>query len=270
MSYSVTNGYSPQSYTALLEKVVEGINEQFGTDFTTDSIVGTNWWKYFYTAIQLVMEAENNTAQLSAKMQDYIRTQNEELIEPRGTPNGLMKAFENELNIIASVKPTEQADAGHLYLAVDVDEFAEDYSIVKQKIFDLLSRTVDAGVYFEGAEQGTVTALNGQQFDYAFDLPSPVALKIKIDVYVTENKDLFIETTNSIKDKFLSNFNKLYRLGYDFEPQQFLNIERDLPFASEINIQYSTDGVEWKTDVLSSIYDEKFTIAENEVIVEVH
>lgn len=127
-----------------------------------------------------------------------------------------------------------------------------------------------AGLFYNGTETGQVTASNGQVFNYAFDLPTETALKVKIQVRVSENTTLFVETPNEVKNKFLANFAKFYRLGYDFEPQIFLCRDRDLPFASEINVTYSTDGgTTYSSDVLEAMYDEKFTISPDDVEVEV-
>lgn len=70
-----------------------------------------------------------------------------------------------------------------------------------------------AGLFYNGTEIGQVTASNGQVFNYAFDLPTETALKVKIKVRVSENTTLFVETPNEVKNKFLANFAKLYRLG---------------------------------------------------------
>lgn len=271
MSFSVTNGYSPRSYETILADCVAVVNKEFGTSYTSQTFVGTNLWKYLYATIQGMMTIENNISELGVKLQDYIRTQNEELIIHRSSVDGIMQAIKDELNLVSSIKPVESsADAGEIYLAVDIDNEGADYAQQKQKILDTLHKYMTAGLHYNGTESGTVTATNGQVFNYAYELPTEKALKIKIQVKVSENTNLFVETTNSIKEKFLENFAELYRLGYDFEPQQFLNISRDLPFASEITIQYSTnDGSSWETEILESDYKTKFTIAYADVEVEV-
>lgn len=269
MTYNVTNGYSPRDYETILAQCVQIVNEQFGTSYTSQSFTGTNLWKFLYATIQGLMTVENNIAELGVKLQDYIRTQNEELIIPTSSENGFTALLEREMGLIASFKPTESSsDAGQIHLAIDIDNTAEDYAEKKQQIFNLMAEHLGAGLFYNGTEQGTVTELNGQSFNYAFDLPTETNLKVKIQVRVSENTNLFVETTNKIKEKFLANFAKFYRLGYDFEPQIFLCRDRDLPFASEIKISYMTNG-KYKTDVLEAMYDEKFTISPDDVEVEV-
>ena len=268
MTYTLTNGYSPRDYETILTECVQVVNEQFGTRYTSQSFTGTNLWKFLYATIQGLMTVENNIAELGAKLQDYIRTQNEELIIPTSSENGFTALLEREMGLIASFKPTESsADAGQIYLAIDIDSTAEGYAEKKQQIFNLMAEHLGAGLFYNGTEQGTVTELNGQSFNYAFDLPTETNLKVKIQVRVSENTNLFIETTNKIKEKFLANFAKAYRLGYDFEPQAYL-CKDDLPFASEIKIIYQSNG-SYSGEVLNLAYDEKIIITKNNVEVEV-
>lgn len=271
MTYTVTNGYSPRDYETILEECVSIVNKEFGTSYTSQSFTGTNLWKFLYATIQGLMTVENNIAELGVKLQDYIRTQNESLIIPRSSYDGIMQIIKDELGLVSSIKVIESADeAGQIFLAVDVNNASDDYEERKKSIFKILHENMGAGLFYNGTEKGQVTASNGQVFNYAFDLPSETPLKVKIQVKVSDNSTLFVQTPNEVKNKFIANFAKFYRLGFDFEPQIFLCRDRDLPFASEINISYSTDGgTEYKTAVLEAMFNEKFTISTNDVEVEV-
>lgn len=269
MSFSVINGYIPRGYEQILSECVDVVNIEFGTSYTSESFVGTNLWKFLYATIQGLMTAENNIAELGVKLQDYIRTQNEELIMPTSSPDGIMERIKEELGLISSVKPTEESDAGYVYIAVDVDNRAENYDFIKQRILETMFKYLGAGLFYEGTESGTITARNGQQFNIAYHLPTETALKVKIVVSVSENTLDYIETPNKIKEKFIANFNKKYRLGYNFEPQTYLCSD-DLPFASEIKVTYSTDGgSSYKNTILEAMYDEKIIINPDNVEVEV-
>jgi hypothetical protein len=267
MSYTVTNGYAPRDYETILQECVSIVNQQFGESYTVDTFKGTNLWKYLYATMQGLMTVENNIAELGVKLQDYIRTQNEELVIPRSSPDGITQIISDELGLTASVKPTEESDAGHIYLAVDVDNTADNYEETKKKIFSLLHQNMGAGLFYEGTETGTVVATNGQSFDYAFELPTVTPLKVKIDVTVSDNTTRMVETTSAIKEKFLKNFAELYRLGFDFEPSIYL-CRDDLPFASLIKISYATNG-SYSTDILKATFDEKITVDADDIEVNI-
>ena len=76
MSFNVVNGYTKQTFNELLATLTQAVNEQFGTNYTVDSIVGSNHFKSFYGGLQLVMESENKINDLQVKVVDYIRTIN--------------------------------------------------------------------------------------------------------------------------------------------------------------------------------------------------
>ena len=93
---------------------------------------------------------------------------------------------------------------------------------------------------------------------------------VKVTIDVSDNTLLKIPTTNEVKALFLKNFSERYRLGFDFEPQNYL-CRDDVPFAGSILIEYSQDsGVTWDTDVLDLDFDEKVTLAEEDVEVEIN
>lgn len=267
MSYNVHNGYAPRNYDEILETCISIVNEQFGYDYTPQTFVGTNLWKYIYAIIQEIMTVENNIAELSAKLQDYIRTQNEALIIPRSSPDGITEILKDELGLEASVKPTESEDAGYIYMAVDVDNTAEDYSETKSKIINLLAKHMGAGLFYNGTESGYVTEMNGQQFEYAYKLPQAVPLTVKIQIKVSDNTVNFVETPTIIKEKFIENFKKFYRLGYDFEPSIYL-CRDDLDFASEIKVSYLSGG-SYTSEIYQADYDEKIIIEPDNIEVEI-
>lgn len=270
MSYSVLNGYAPRSYDDIMLTAVQAVNDEFGTNYTPQSFAGTNLWKVLYAAIQEIMTTENNIASLSEKMKQFISVQNEELYAPTSTIDGFTDLLKRELNLVGSIKPNEAADAGNLYLCVDVDNTLDDYATIKQEILELMHRHLVGGLVYHGTEAGTVTGTNGQSYSYAYSLPTTVPLMVKVTIEVSDNTLLKIPTTNEVKALFLKNFAERYRLGFDFEPQNYL-CRDDVPFAGSILIEYSQDGgIAWATAVLDLDFDEKVTLAEEDVEVEIN
>lgn len=270
MSYSVLNGYAPRSYDDILLTTVNAVNEEFGTNYTTQSFAGTNLWKVLYSAIQEIMTTENNISLLGEKMKQFISVQNEELYAPTSTIDGFTDLLKRELSLVGSIKPNEAADAGNIYLCVDVDNTLDDYATIKQEILELMHRHLVGGLVYHGTETGTVTGTNGQSYSYGYSLPTTVSLMVKITIDVSDNTLLKIPTTNEVKALFLKNFAERYRLGFDFEPQNYL-CRDDVPFAGSILIEYSQDsGITWDADVLDLDFDEKVTLAEEDVEVEIN
>ena len=262
MSFDIENGYSPRTFEDILAEYTTAINNRFGTSYTPESIVGTDWYKYAYSNIQIVMNVENRIAEISTKIQDYITYINDSIKLPKSSPDGLMQALQNDLGVISSIRPVDnESDAGHLLLACDVDTSAEDYADLKQRIFDKIGECCTTGLYFPNTqtERGTFTAINGQDFPAAYALPVLKEFYVKITVTVSRNTKLFIPIELQVVNLFTEKFNAAYRFGYDFEPDIYL-CQDDLPWASEIKVEYSTDNTDWQTEVYKAAYNEKIVL----------
>lgn len=386
MAFDLINGYQPRTFEQILQALVDEVNTQFGTSYDTTTIVGTNHYKYGYAGIQLVMQAEAYTAQITAEMTDYIRTSNENINLPKSTLEGFtngLKASEADggLALDSTIKDiTDPGEAGHIFCVVDADDGEHsignaeitnytnlvsgtddsitigatvftaqtgsatlgdatfqaassnaetaaslaaqinahetagalvwaraigavvnlravhggvagdsialaytdndtnigatvsganlaggsdnaDYADLKQEIIDKMALWLTAGAYFEGYETGTKTISNGQTFNFAYALPNPIDIIVRITVTSSANATTPVLNENQIRDIFEANFATLYKLGLDFEPEKYLEIARDLPFASDILLEYSENsGGSWSADPRSMAYNEKINI----------
>lgn len=267
MSWDLQNGYKPRNFEELLQVFVDAINSEFSTSYDTSTIIGTNFYKFGYTAIQLIMQAENKTAEISAKLTDFIRTSNEKINLPKSTISGFIAGLlapesEGGLGLICTIKGiTNSAEAGHLFLVIDTDKTAAGYATLKTKIIEKMALWLTAGLYYEGTEVGTKTAVNGQVIEYKFSVPTLINILVKITVNSSSNATTPILNENQVRDKFNANFASLYRLGLDFEPEKYLEIARDLPFAADILIEYSENGGStWSSQPRAMAYNEKINI----------
>lgn len=268
MSFNLQNGYTPRDFDSIVSEFREAINNEYGQKMTAEQFKGSNWYKLIYSASQLVATAEGHTAELSNKLIDYIRKVDEEIQLVKSSVDGVMYHLKKDLDLVSSVKPSTASDAGNLYIAVDVDNTASDYAEKKQMILEKLKEYCTAGLYFTGAERGEVVASNGQPFTFGYDLPIIVDMQVKITPTISDNTTAFIQNSSQIKEKFLENFNSMYKLGLDFEPEKYLDIRNDLPFASKIKIEWSiNEGSSWSEDVWKSAYNQKLNLSNVEVVI---
>ena len=382
MAFDLLNGYQPRTFAEILQAFTDEVNAQFGTTYDTTTIVGTEFYKFFYSGAQLVMQSEAQTAEITAKMTDYIRTANENINLPKSTIDGFTQALLSELELNSTIKNiTDPAEAGHLLLCVDVDDgnhaigsatitnYAHltnsaddiiavngvnftaqtgaatlgtgtfqaatsnaatatslatqinahapvglvvkataigavvnlrainggtagnsialvytnmggsvgatvsgatltggttnaDYAALKQQIINRMGAWLSAGLYFVGTEQGNRTALNGQVFTYKFSMPDPVNILVRITATASANAKTPILNENQIRDIFDANFVELYRLGLNFEPEKYLEIARDLPFASNILLEFSENaGSTWSDQPRAMAYNQKIVLS---------
>ncbi len=137
-----------------------------------------------------------------------------------------------------------------------------DYAALKQEIINRMGAWLSAGLYYTGSEEGDRVALNGQTFTYKYALPTPVDILVRITATVSANAKTPVLNENQIRDIFDANFASLYRLGLDFEPEKYLEIARDLPFASDILLEYSEDaGSTWDDQPRAMAYNEKIALS---------
>jgi hypothetical protein len=143
MSFAQDQGYVPATIEELMDEVMGGINTEFGTSYTTETFVGTNFYKYFYALIQLLQENEIRASEIVTKLQQYFISTNESLARPKTTSPGLLDALA-DAGYTASVKPMINADAGKVSVAVDVDSGATDYADTKLAINTIIKDCVPA------------------------------------------------------------------------------------------------------------------------------
>lgn len=164
MGYSQENGYVPVSVQTIIDSIMVKINVEFGTTYTSETFVGTNFYKYFYALAQRVEEGEIKTSEVFIKLQQYIDMVNARISRPVNTNPGIIDKLTAE-GYTASVKPMIDADAGKSSIAIDVDDGGHAFADVIITVFaNLISGTADivqvAGVNFT-AQAGAVTPGTG-------------------------------------------------------------------------------------------------------------
>lgn len=268
MMFDVKNGYTKQTFTELLTVLTQYVNQQFNTDYTVDTIVGSNHFKSFYGGLQLVMESQNKINDLQNKVVDYIRTINESISAPISSPDGTIKYFKDTLGLDVSLRPIKDVTlAGKPAICVDIDPSSDTFAAQSQQIFDALRISQTEGLYWynpsteaaSNEHRGESSALNGQAFPYAFF--TPVTAEMYIRITVTRSRDNLAYQLNptQISNIFTDNFNKMYQLGRDFEGERYINV-CDIPSAANVKVEWSTDNSTWNEGIRQMNFDSKITI----------
>lgn len=257
MAFAQESGYTPLTIVEIMTALMTNINEEFGTDYTYESFVGTNFYKYFYALAQQMQESEVKTSEIFSKLQQYFEITNELIRRPAVTPPGILETL-SEAGYVASVKPMLDADAGKIYVCVDTDDGADDYDEVKLAICEIIRDSVAAGVVSQGSEIESLVLDNGQSFDFKFNLPDITEPLLRITTVLSDNNQVVIKTPEEQKQILLDNIAARYQLGKDFEPQRYFGVA-DAPWAASAILEYSLDaGSSWLDDIYEADYDEKF------------
>lgn len=258
-----------------MDFVMDNVNTAFDETYTTETFIGTNLYKFYYALIQRLQESETKTSEIFLKLQQYIALTNERISRPVATPPGLIEKFDTE-GFIASVKPMADADAGKIYICLDKEvddgywEDDDDYDADKIVACGIIKNSVAAGIVSQGSETESLALLNGQSFDFKYNLPNRIDILFKLSITTSENNQVEIDDPETIKQRLLDNMLERYALGKNFEPQLYFNITDDAPWAGEVTLEWSDDdGANYFTDVYEADYDDLFKILlENIELVE--
>ncbi len=258
MSFASDTGYTPSTIATIMSAIMVNYNTQFNTTYTDETFIGTNAYKYFYALAQRVQENEIKTGELFSKIQDYFAYTNEKISRPVGTPPGLLAKL-SEIGFTGSIKPPIDADAGKLYVAIDIDTLAAGYAAKKLQINTMLSQSVAAGIVTQGDQVTTLVLTNGQSFDFKFKSPNKITPLLRLTITLSENNQLVVGNPDDVKTRLMSNIAANYRIGKNFEPQRYFTIV-DAPWAQTVLLEYKIGAGSWTNAVYDANYDDLFVI----------
>jgi hypothetical protein len=270
MSFALETGYLPIPIDQMMNVIMTNVNTQFGTTYTEDTFLGTNFYKFFYALVQRLQENEIKTSEIFLRMQEYFVITNESIQRPNTTHPGIYDYFQSK-GYFVSTKPPIDADAGKAYICVDVDNTLPTYAtVIKPFLCGLVKNCVVAGVVSQGTETTSITLTNGQSFDFKFNLPVKVPIKLKLTLTLSENNEYAVSSPDAVKQVLYNNIVAKYRLGKNFEPQRYFSVA-DAPWASSVLLQYSVDaGVNWLSAFYNADYNYVLTFSLTDItIVEV-
>lgn len=187
MSFASDTGYLPQSIDQIMDFVMAGVNEQFGTTYDSTTFVGTNYYKYFYAMAQRMQENEVKTSEIFLRMQEYFLVTNEEITRPNTTNPGIID-YLSAAGYLASAKAPADADAGKLFVCVDVvdDHARGNFTITSYA--NLVSGTDDSvtvGATVFTAQAGAATPGAGTFQAATSNALTAESLAIQINAHAT-------------------------------------------------------------------------------------
>ncbi len=270
MSFASDNGYIPSTFEEIMDSIRLGVNEQFDTTYTAENFVATNFYKYFYSLVQKVLENETRTSEIFASLQNYIESTNTRIQRPSVSLPGLIDSFA-DAGYVASVRKMVLLERGIVAIALDLDDGDPEYAAQKLEVCNLIKDFICAGITTFGSETETIVLSNGQSFDFSFSLPNPTPVLLRLTLTISENQLATIPSDEDIRTLLFDNINDRYRLGWDFEPQRYFNQADDASWAASILLEWSDDGGStYYPDIFTADFDDLFTFGldDIEVVIE--
>lgn len=264
MSFSSESGYIPIPVDQMMAIVRENVNTQFSTSYTAETFLGTNFYKYFYSLIQRLQENEVKASEIFIRMQEYFTITNEKIQRPNTTHPGIYDYFQS-LGYFVSTKPPADADAGKVYICVDVDDSDPTYDdVIKPAVCAIVKDCVVGGVISQGSESEAITLSNGQSMDFKFNLPDRIPVKLRLTITLSDNNEFTIDSPDDTKEALFANTTAKYKLGKNFEPQRYFSVV-DAPWAAMVLLEWTDDVTDDEADVDATWHDEVFEAEYNEV-----
>ncbi len=266
MSFAQDNGYTPVDFDTLMGIIRDVINAQFSTTYDETTFLGTNWYKFSYALAQKIQQGEVKTSEIFQKLQQYIALTNERIQRPSVSHPGLVDSFTAN-GFVSSIKPPEEADAGLVFICVDLDDAAPGYGAQKLAVCTLIKDFVAAGMVTMGSEVETITISNGQSFDFKFNLPTKTPVLLRLTATKSRNQLIVIPDDVAIREAVFNAITARYRLGWDFEPERYFGVS-DALWANDITLEWSDDaGSNYYDDVFEADYTDIFTFGLEDIEV---
>lgn len=251
MPFSQSNAFTPRTYDEVLQELIDATNAELGTSYNKESYEATNLYRINYPVIQLATNSEANTALIMEKLRNFFIDTNQRIIASKTTDEAIIEAI-GALGFIASVRENEEADAGKLAVCVDIDPLSATYAT---DIINIAEEIIDnsfGGCWYDsGATPALVVDVvvvlsNGQSRTVSFRRPTVQDTMIRVTIKPSRNTNIVIDNEGQVIEKLQANLALFYKLGLDFEPEKYFEINRDAPYASDVLLEYSINaGSNW-------------------------
>ncbi|UKA23394.1 hypothetical protein IHC92_20800 [Photobacterium damselae subsp. damselae] len=234
-----TNGYVPDDFNTVMDHYYKAFISQEGYETLTRSRFDASAeYTVFYASAQIDMSIQSMFAQTFEKVIDYLTKINLKIQQPATIPDAISESFMRNLGLDAKCKPMTLENRGKSHIAIDYEPNADaNYSIA-----ELLKKHIVDGIVTVGDITQKVTFSNGTEGSFSWTRATIQKTLFRITIQKSRNSTYAVDTAERIIKKFNDNYERLYSMGLDIEPERYFEVERDAPYASDILTEYSFDG----------------------------
>ena len=238
MGYSLEEGFVSRTVEEIKNDFRLAVNKETGSEYTAITFTDSNWDRIANVVAQVVCLAEQTMSAGWDNVREYVNTMNQVLGVPYASLLGLIDYFNNTLKIGTKIKQPTEAEAGQIFLALDLTE--EEFENRKDEITATLIDRSILNYYFAGSKSWTVKLANGQDWRFACQLAEDVNVYLDIQITRSRKNESIALDANGVKELFLKNLKERLTIGDDGEWGKVLNLN-DIPWAGNINIGYKDE-----------------------------
>lgn len=235
MAYSEEEGFVSRTVEEIKNAIRLAVNQETGSTYTEVTFTDSSWDRIANVLAQIMCQTEQTMSAGWDNVREYVNTTNQILGVPYASLLGLMDYFTNTLKIGIKIKQPTEAEAGQIFLALDLTE--EEFESRKDEITETLIDRSILNYYFVGSKSWVVKLPNGQDWRFACQLAEDVNVYLDIQITRSRKNESIALDANGVKELFLKNLEERLTVGDDGEWGKVLNLN-DIPWAGNINIGY--------------------------------
>ncbi len=244
---------SIKSVIALMQDYYLAFCEQYG-EISYSKWQGSSEYELAYISAQRDHQNAIIFNESLSRALNSIQIINSEISRPSCLISRIVDTFKTELLLSASVRPMTLETGGTLAICVDTkaieDENEGILPLETARAIGLLikDRILTGGIWMDGDQSFDFAMSNGQSVKIKWYSARDNVLPCKLAITRSRNSNAPILPVPEIIKIFQSNFSRRWRLGCDFTPGAYIELS-DLPFAGSVNLSFSTDGTNYRTDI---------------------
>ncbi|MDG3034164.1 hypothetical protein P7245_22315 [Vibrio parahaemolyticus] len=259
MSWSSDGGWTVNDVQTQLTAYYEGFKLNGYPDLSYSDFEDSREYEVAYMSAQIDASIDTVFAEIFSRLSNFIRDTNDKILNPTTTPNSIQNGIYETFGYRCSVKPMIEADAGKIHIAIDHGDISANPDLKFQIGSYLEKNSVVGSSYCVGDIEQLIPLSSGGSETYRWTANVDTPITWKITITRSRISVAVVDSPEAVQEKFLANWDEFYWIGQDVEPERYLEIVRDCPYASNVLSEYSLDdGSTWQSAPILSEYNIKY------------
>ncbi|EHN70915.1 hypothetical protein [Aliivibrio fischeri] len=253
---STSVGWTPQPIETYIDGYYVSFKANGYPELSYSQFAESREFENAYMCSQIDSSISTSFGEMIQRITVFIRDTNQDISNPTTTPNSIIKGINDNFGYKCSVKEMTEEDSGKMHLAIDYVSTPEEDLLIGQY---LEKNSIVASTYMVGDIEQIIVLSEGGIETYRWTAQNEINTLWRTIITLSRNSTAAIDPPETVQKKFYDNWEIFYWIGMDVEPERYLEINRDCPYASNVKTEYSLDdGVTWLDAVINSNYNDKY------------
>lgn len=288
LPYNPNSGFNPLSFTEEKQLIIDIWNQQTGSTYTLDNIIGTDLDLVFNCLANYNIYNQTEASSIVAKNMLFLESQQFKIDAGLYSWNAFQIFMKNK-GFLISREPYNETQNIYQFIeearavGVDVNAVNTLYNKLTQlyqsgndawngalklyiydtkevptpdnNVLNLIFNNYQVSDKYIGNITANISDSAGNYYTYAYTKAiKNTSCKIKVKIFEKKISNQPYISDIEIAEKIIANYNTYYSLGDDFEPIYYLSLQ-DVPSAVAIEMYFSKDGNFFLEDSQAQILD---------------